>query len=237
MYIMLTIGRRAERSASRPLSDTVRRPVALSVLIAAGALFCASKSQAAELFAGLGTTGLEVGVAERVGGSVGLRASAEFLDLARDFERSGATYDTRLKFTSLGLYGDFFVAGGVRVTAGALVGTRKATGNAVATNGTITINGTTYPAAGESVGARAKFPSFAPYLGVGYGHHQPSKGLNFYVDLGVAIGKADATLQPSAGLAAAAGPANIAAEQANLQQSVDKLKFYPALKLGFGYSF
>lgn len=213
------------------------RQLALSVLVAAGTLFCAPQARAAEVFAGLGTTGLEVGLAERVGGVVGLRASAEFLDLARDFERSGATYDTRLKFKSLGLYGDFFVAGGVRITAGALIGTRKVTGNALATNGTITINGTTYPAAGESVGAQARFPSFAPYVGIGYGHHQPSKGVNFYVDLGVAIGKADAKLEPSAGLQAAAGPANIAAEQANLQHSVDKLKFYPALKLGFGYSF
>lgn len=204
---------------------------------AVGLLICTPSAHALEAFAGLGTTGLELGMAERVGGATGLRMSAEFLDLGRDFERNGATYDTRLKFTSLGLYADYFLAGGFRLSAGALLGNRKASGNAVAANGTITINGTTYPAAGESVFAQAKFPSAAPYLGIGWGHHQPSPGMNFYMDLGLVVGKADAKLTPSAGIAAAAGPANVAAEQANLQESVDKLKFYPALKLGFGYKF
>ncbi|HEX4913238.1 MAG TPA: hypothetical protein VFV51_04735 [Vicinamibacterales bacterium] len=204
---------------------------------AAGLLLCAPSAHALEAFAGLGTTGLEVGLAERVGGSTGLRMSAEFLDLGRDFERNGATYDTRLKFSSLGLYGDYFVAGGFRVSAGALLGTRKASGNAVATNGTITINGTTYPAAGESVLAEAKFRSAAPYVGIGWGHHPSNPGLGFYADLGVVVGKADAKLTPSPGILAAAGAANVAAEQANLQESVDKLKVYPVLKLGFGYKF
>lgn len=202
-----------------------------------GLLLCAPSAHALEAFAGLGTTGLEVGLAERAGGSAGLRMSAEFLDIGRDFERNGATYDTRLKFSSLGLYGDYFVAGGFRLSAGAVLGTRKASGNAVATNGTITINGTTYPAAGESVFAEAKFRSAAPYVGIGWGHHQSSPGMSFYADLGVVIGKADAKLTPSAGILAAAGAANVAAEQANLQESVDKLKVYPALKIGFGYKF
>lgn len=220
MYIMLTY--------------MLRRSVALA---ATGILLCAPSAHALEAFAGLGTTGLDIGIAERVGGSAGLRMSAEFLDVARDFERNGATYDAKLKFSSLGLYGDYFVAGGFRVSAGVLLGSRKASGNAVATNGTITINGTTYPAAGESVFASAKFGSTAPYVGIGWGHHQSKPGMSFYADLGVAIGKADAKLTPSPGLLTAAGAANVAAEQANLQESVNKLKAYPVLKLGFGYKF
>jgi hypothetical protein len=211
--------------------------VVASLLLVGGTLLGAAPAQAMEVFAGLGTTGLEVGIGDRIGGAIGLRMSAEFLDLARDFERNGATYDTRLKFSSLGVYGDYFLAGGFRVTAGALLGTRKASGDAVATNGTITINGTSYPAAGENVAAEAKFPSAAPYVGIGWGHHQPARGMSFYADLGVVIGKADAKLTPSAGILAAAGAANVAAEQANLQESVDKLKAYPALKLGFSYKF
>jgi len=236
MYIMST-NSLIEAQARSGTRRQGTRLLTASVLLVGGALFCASPARALEVFAGLGTTGLEVGIGERIGGAAGLRMSAEFLDLARDFERNGATYDTRLKFSSLGVYGDYFLAGGFRVTAGALLGTRKASGDAEATNGTITINGTSYPAAGESVAAEAKFPSAAPYLGIGWGHHQPASGMNFYVDLGVVIGKADAKLTPSAGILAAAGAANIAAEQANLQESVDKLKAYPALKIGFGYKF
>ncbi|MBL0093530.1 MAG: hypothetical protein IPP50_15065 [Piscinibacter sp.] len=79
------------------------------------------------------------------------------------------------KFSTLGVYGDYFLGSSFRFTAGALIGQRKASGNGVATNGTITINGTTYPAAGESVDAEARFWSFAPYLGIGFGHAQVSK--------------------------------------------------------------
>lgn len=184
------------------------------------------------------TTGVEIGVAERVGGAAGLRMSAEFLKVGRNFESDGATYDTKLKFSSLGLYGDYFITGGgFRLSAGAVIGTRKATGNAVATNGTLSINGSSYPAAGESVGAEAKFPSAAPYIGIGYGHHQPSKGSGFYLDLGVVIGKANTTISPSAGIVAAAGQANVDAEQRKLQDSVDKLKAYPVLKFGFSFAF
>lgn len=235
MYIMSTNDRKL-RSAAFDRRLTLLRVAASSLLIAASAL-SPRPAQATEAFTGIGTTGFEFGVAERLGGTTGLRASAEFLSLGRDFERNGASYDTRLKFSSLGLYGDYFVGGGFRLTGGALLGTRKATGKAIATNGTITINGTTYPAAGESVDAEVKFPSASPYLGIGYGHHQSGKGLSLYVDLGAAWGKADAKLTPSAGILAAAGQANIDAEQANLQESADRFKVYPVLKFGIGYSF
>ncbi|WP_341891143.1 hypothetical protein [Variovorax sp. YR752] len=194
-------------------------------------------ADAVELFGGIGTTGLEIGVGERVGPNTGLRLSGEFLDLSRDFERNGASYDTKLKFSTLAVYGDYFLGDRFRLTAGAQFGTRKASGNAVASNGTITINGVTYPAAGESVDAEAKFPSTTPYLGIGWGHAQTGQGLSFYVDAGVLVGKADAKITPSAGLLAAAGQANIDAEQRNLQESVDKLKLFPAVKFGIGYKF
>ena len=195
-------------------------------------------SRAAELYGGLGTSGVEVGIGERVGGRVSLRMSGEFLRASRDFESDGATYDTKLKFSNLALYGDYFVSGGgFRLTAGAVIGTRKASGNAVAENGTLSINGSSYPAAGESVGAVAKFPSAAPYFGIGYGHHQPSRGSSFYLDLGVVIGKADAKLYPSAGVVAAAGQANLDAEQRKLQDNVNKLKAYPIIKIGYSFSF
>lgn len=197
-----------------------------------------SSSPAAELYGGLGTGGVEVGIGERVGGPLGLRMSGEFLRVSRDFESDDASYDTKLKFSSLGLYADYFAfGGGFRLTAGAVIGTRKASGNAVANNGSLSINGSSFPAAGESVGAVAKFRDVAPFIGIGYGHHQPAKGSGFYADLGVVIGKAEAQLFPSAGIAAAAGQANIDAEQRKLQDNVNKLKAYPIIKIGYSFSF
>jgi hypothetical protein len=229
---------RQPNGARRLASAAYRLLVATGALLLVATAALPGRAQATEVFGGLGTSGVEIGVAERVGGIAGLRLGAEFLKVSRDFESDGATYDTKLKFSTLGVYGDYFVAGGgFRLSAGAVIGMRKASGNAVATNGSISINGTPYSATGESVGAEAKFPSVAPYLGIGYGHHQPRKGSGFYLDLGVVIGKADAQLSPSAGLAAAAGPANVAAEQQKLQDSVNKLKAYPVLKFGFSYAF
>ena len=211
--------------------------IALASFALFGAALVSTSAQAVELFGGLGTTGLEIGLGSRIGPNTGLRMDAEFLDYSRSFDRNGASYDTKLKFSTLGVYGDYFLGSSFRFTAGALIGQRKASGNGVATNGTITINGTTYPAAGESVAAEARFPSFAPYLGIGFGHAQVSKGLSFYFDAGVAIGKADAKITASPGLVAAAGQSNIDAEQRNLQDSVDALKFFPTVKFGLGYNF
>lgn len=224
MYIMSTTAAASRKTSAR-------------VLLVAGAGLCATPATAVELFGGIGTTGFEIGLGSRLGSNTGLRMDAEFLDYRRTFDRNGATYDTKLKFSALGVYGDYFLGDSFRLTAGALLGQRKATGSGVATNGTITINGVSYPAAGESVAAEAKFPSFAPYLGIGFGHAQSSKGVSFYFDAGVAIGKANAKITPSAGLLAAAGQSNIDAEQRNLQESVDKLKFFPTVKFGLGYRF
>lgn len=208
------------------------------VLIACLLASLSSASRATEVYGGLGTGGVEIGLGDRVGGPISLRVSGEFLRISREFESDGATYDTRLKFSNLGLYADYFAfAGGFRLTAGAVIGTRRATGNAVASNGTLSINGSSFPAAGENVGAIARFPRTAPFLGIGYGHHQSSKGSGFYADLGVVIGKAQAQILPSAGIAAAAGQANIDAEQRRLQDSVNKLKAYPIIKMGYSFNF
>jgi hypothetical protein len=215
----------------------VSSSAALGLVALFSATLVGTPAQAVELFGGVGTTGLEIGLGSRISSNTGLRVDAEFLDYSRSFERNGASYDTKLKFSSLGVYGDYFLGDSFRLTAGALIGQRKASGNGVATNGTITINGTSYPAAGESVDAEARFPSFAPYLGIGFGHAQTSKGLSFYFDAGVAIGKADAKITASPGLVSAAGQSNIDAEQRNLQESVNKLKFFPAVKFGVGYHF
>ena len=229
MYIMLTC-------FTDSIGDSVSRR-AVAAIFAAATVLVNAPAAAAEFFGGIGTTGFEVGLATKLDGNKGLRVDAEFLDFGRTFENNGATYDTKLKFSSLGVYGDYFLGDAFRLTAGAVLGQRKASGNGVATNGTITINGVTYPAAGESVAAEAKFPSFSPYLGIGFGHAQSSKGLNFYFDAGVAFGKAEAKITPSAGLLAAAGQTNIDAEERNLQDSVNKLKLFPAVKFGLGYSY
>lgn len=210
---------------------------ALVAIAASAMVLPAQAAESGEVFAGLGSTGAEVGYAYKLGSNVGVRAEAQFLNLGRKFEDDDATYDAKLKFSSLGLYADYFFGSVFRVTGGALFGTRKVSGTGVASGGTISINGTSYSAAGESITLDAKFPGVSPYLGLGLGHGQSSAGLGMYFDAGVALGRAKAKLTPSAGLLAAAGQANVDAEQAKLQDDLDKLRAYPVVKIGVTYNF
>jgi hypothetical protein len=206
--------------------------------IAASAAFVCNPASAGEVFAGLGTTGVELGYAAKLAPPVGFHVDAEFLNLKRKFEDNGATYDTKLKFSSLGLYGNLFLTERFRLTGGAVIGSRKVAGTGVTTGGTVTINGVSYPvAAGETVTVDAKFPSVSPYLGLGFGHATESDGLGFYFDLGAVFGRPKAKLTPSAGLLAQAGQANVDAEQAKLQDKMDKLRVYPVVKLGLSFGF
>lgn len=111
----------------------------------------------------------------------------------------------------------------------------RVTGTAKGNSGTVEFNGTAYSIAGETLALEAKFPSVRPCLGIGYGH-SVSKGLRLFMDLGVAYGKPKATLTASEGLTTAAG-ADIEIERKKLQDDLDKLKVWPVIKIGLGYTF
>jgi hypothetical protein len=166
------------------------------------------------------------------------RADLDFLSIGRDFNSNGADYSATLKFSNLGVYLDYFPAGSFRLTGGVLLGNRKLEGRGVTTGGSVTINGTAYPApAGESLTVTDRFPNAAPYLGVGFGHTQVTRGLAFYVDAGAAFGKSDVSLMSTPGILAAAGQANIDAERAKVQDKLDPLRVYPVVKLGVSYTY
>jgi hypothetical protein len=216
----------------------IMRPFVAPLAIAVCAASVGMPASAGDVFVGLGTTGVELGYATKLAPGAGLHVDAEFLSLKRKFEDNGATYDTQLKFSNLGLYGNLFLTDSFRFTGGLVAGSRKVSGTGVTSGGTITINGVSYPvAAGESVTVEAKFPSVSPYLGLGFGHSASSDGLGFYFDLGAVFGRPKAKLTPSAGLLAQAGQGNVDAEQAKLQEKMDKLRVYPVVKLGLSFGF
>ena len=125
-----------------------------------------------------------------------------------------------------------------RVTGGALAGSRKIHGAARSIGNTIRLNGVVYPvSAGDSLDFDAKFPTVTPYLGIGWGHQAGTTGLHFYADAGVAFGRRDVTLTPSASLAAKLNPADLASEQNSAQDKADSLRYYPVLKFGLRYTY
>ncbi len=215
----------------------MRRIVCPLAAAACAATVCLP-AHAGEMFAGIGTTGVELGFAAKLGASTGIHVDGEFLNYKRSWNNDGNNYDTQFKFRSLGLYGNYFLTERFRLTAGVLAGSRKVTGTGVSSGGTVTINGVSYNvAAGDSLTVDAKFPSVSPYLGLGFGHADNGPGVGFYFDVGAVFGKPKVKLTPSANVLAQAGQANVDAEQAKLQDKMDKLRAYPAIKLGLSIGF
>ncbi len=86
---------------------------------------------------------------------------------------------------------------------------------------------------GESVHATAKFPVVRPYLGIGLGHTPTArKGFSMFCDAGVAYGKPRVDFDVPANIVAEVGQANVDAEEQQLQDKADKLRFYPVVKVG-----
>jgi len=215
----------------------MRRIVCPLAAAACAATVCLP-AQAGEVFAGVGTTGFELGFAAKLGESTGIHVDGEFLNYKRTWDNDGVTYDAKVKFSSLGLYGNYFLTERFRLTAGVLIGSRKVTGTGVSSGGQITVNGTTYALqAGDSLGLDVKFPAASPYLGLGFGHADNGLGLGLYFDVGAVFGKPKVKLTPNGNLANTVNQSDVDAEQAKLQDKMNKLRAYPAIKLGLSIGF
>lgn len=203
------------------------------------AIMITGSAQAIEVYTGVGTTGLTLGLDQALSQYHGLRVDANGFNYNRSFDSGNMHYDGKLKLRSAGFYYDFHpFAGSFRLTAGALVGNDKVSATGTSnSNGTYTINGQQYSAAGSSIHADAKFPTVRPYLGIGGGQNDTSKGLGFFWDVGVAYGKPSVTYTASQSLVDAAGQSNIDEEKRQLQDKMDKLRYYPVVRLGISYAF
>jgi hypothetical protein len=215
--------------------------------LAALGLLAARPAAAVEAYVATGFPYAVVGVAQPINASFALRA--DFGTIAHH-GYSGSTSDNDFKgkidYNRSALLGDWFVAGGgFRLSAGATFNQAKATMTASAHNGKISIGGTQYDAPSNLyyVQSDLSFPKAAPYLGLGWGHHDAPAGLSFNVDLGASFGTAKATaLKASPALASELainqqGAADLASENKDFQDTVRKFKAIPQLTLGVGYRF
>ena len=211
---------------------------ALATALGLAAFVCALPVGAASLYGGVGTPGLELGVSQGLGHNAGFRLELNALTATRSFRTSDIDYDARLKFINAGAYLDGFLVSDLRLTGGALVGSRKVHGTAKTLGSSIVINGIAYPvAAGDGLDFDARFPAVTPYLGIGWGHRREAVGLHFYADAGVAFGRPVVQLSPTASLAAKVSPSDLAAEQSSAQDRADRFRYYPVVKLGVDYAF
>lgn len=194
-------------------------------------------AQATEVYTHLGTEGVGLGIGRSIGEAFGLRGELSGGSLSHDFTAGDIDYDAKLKWRSVGVYGDWYpMPSPFRVTAGLAF-----TDSKVAATGTsdtvLVINGRSYDAVGEAVYGRIEWPSVMPYVGVGFGHNRPSRGWGFFGDLGVLIGKPKAHLTATPGLLQQVGAAELEAERRELQDKADDYGVYPVLKIGVSYTF
>ncbi len=221
------------------------RPAACA--LAALGLFAARPAAAMEAYVATGFPYALVGLAQPINASFALRA--DFGTIAHH-GYTGSTSDNDFKgnidYNRTALLGDWFVAGGgFRLSGGATFNQAKATMTASAHNGRISIGGTQYdaPSTLYYVQSDLSFPKTAPYVGLGWGHHDAPAGLSFNFDLGAAIGTAKATpLKASPALASELavnqqGAADLASENKDFQDTVRKFKAIPQLTFGVGYRF
>ena len=81
------------------------------------------------------------------------------------------------------------------------------------------------------------FNDIAPYVGIGFGNAVKSAGFNFVADLGVIFQGTPKSEISVTGTAANAAAADIAKEQADLDDALGSFKVYPVLAVGLSYRF
>lgn len=220
----------------------------IKTLAASAALaLAATVAHAGEVYTGIGTHGLMLGYAQPVAPSVTLRGDVASLGKHSTTKtEDGIPYDAELKMSRGGLFADWFVTGGWRLTGGVTFNSVKLDLAGRPTNNQMTIGDTTYATQeGDRFDAHVKFPKTTPFLGFGYGHQGGTEGRwGFHFDLGASIGRATVS-------AAASGPtfdglsatdratlnANVDKETQELRDGVGKIRAIPQLSLGANYRF
>lgn len=198
---------------------------------------------------GLGTTGLSAELALALTDSLNLRAMAGGLNYGYDTTEDGIEYDGDLKLSGAGLLADWYPFGGVfHISAGAMSNGNKF--DAKASGSDLDVGNNNYTVNGE-LNAGIEWDKFAPYVGFGWGNPvAKDKKWSFNLDLGVMY-----TDSPKAALTATGEvcdsnglncqdattypgfEADLAVEQANLQDSVNDAKFWPVAKISLMYKF
>lgn len=219
--------------------------ILVSVLAAVWALLAASPSLAdTSLGLRAGTLGGGIEVAHAFTETLGFRISANGLKYDTSDTHDDVEYDAKLKLATGQLLFDWFpFSNNFRFSLGGLYNANKLTLDGKPSGGTYTINGNTYNASDVgSLNGKVDFKKFAPYVGLGYGR-PVGKGLVFTADLGVMFqGSPNSTLTATCGATATPPQCaqlqnDVAAQEAELDDDVEKYKFYPVLSIGLAYVF
>lgn len=196
-------------------------------------------AQAAGVGLRAGTTGVGADVGWNLAPTLDARVGYSALSFSHTLNSTDVRYDAKLKLSNLSALVDFHpLPGAFRFTGGVIANSNKY--NLTGTGTSYRINGSTYSASDVGLSGTVKSGrSVAPYLGIGYGN-VAGAGVNFYFDVGIMfMGSPKASLVASCG-----GSANCAqlrndlnAEQARLQDDLNRFKYYPVANIGLTIGF
>jgi hypothetical protein len=199
-------------------------------------------AHAVEVYTGVGTHGLMLGLAQPVSPHFTLRGDFGSLGSRSHNEREeGVDYEGKATYNRTGLFADWFpFANGFRFTGGVTFNKMKIDLVAKGNGQQMTIGDNTFISdPNDRLNVKVEFPKTTPFLGIGYGH-QLSTGWGFTFDLGASIGKAKVSEThsgPNLGNSAVVSQADIDAELAEVRDGVGKVKAIPMIAIGFNYRF
>jgi len=235
--------------------------ISLSLFACCAAL--AAPAQANEFYVKAGIMGAGVGYSHSISNKFALRAEVTTLgtikrvgSIKRDSHLNAPLigkqdghyslkYKATLQSNQFGIYGDWFpFDNGFRVSSGVQLRNQQ-----VRAKGRI--NGYWDNKTGQRevangwIKGRVKFPTVAPYLGIGWGggsHVTDQKGFGFVFDLGVSFGrpKTSLTVDPKLqnhGLVGSVVEKELARDRKKLHNLAGKLKILPQVYVGVSYRF
>lgn len=216
--------------------EIVKNSAVFSVVLALSLSGLAASAQAgnavADVDVHVSTLGGGVAVAFPVGDTLDARLG--FNAFSRSFSHTttnqGGTVnnDARLKLATYELLADWHLFNGItHLTAGVMYNNNKVELNAV---GSYVINGTTY---NTPMNAAITFNKVAPYLGFGWSGQAKNTGWSFKSDIGVLFQGAPKATLTAPGVAAA----DLATQEASVNDSLKNFKYYPVVSFGIGYAF
>jgi hypothetical protein len=188
-----------------------------------------------------GTLGIGGDLTTNLVPDVHLRAGVQWFELDVDMEIDDIDYDVDLTLLNPLLLLDWYpFAGDFRISAGVLLNASDIDLEATSADA-IEIGGSFYePEEFGSIRGGSDFEEIAPYIGIGFGNHlSQDRRWGLSADIGVAfVGSPNVDLRVTGPLADFPPLlADLAEEEREIEDKLDKYKFYPVLALTLYYRF
>ena len=150
----------------------------------------------------------------------------------------GTSYDSYQKNTSISTYLDWYpFSSNFRIAGGVNVNDMRTKLNG-SSNSVVNINGKQVSLGANTFNVELKFPVVTPYVGFGFiDRKTDSLGLSFFGDVGLLLGKYNATATTTLISAQSVTSSDVDTELNNLRKSLYKYSFVPAANFGLTYRY